>query len=561
MSVTSATVTAARNVSGLADRLLERPHAVLGTLVGAQVLTTLGLALAATHNGWVYFQGGDQIGLTTTGWLVGQLEIPPTVSSYLWPYSLAPITWLTGATFVQALPPLVLMQVLVLAPAALLCVYGIAARIGGRLLGYWAAGLWVGAPFAVIPLFVDRYHERWVDQFLPQALGLTAMSDFPSMVALLAAAYFLVRALPGDRLADAALAGVFAGAAGGLKPPNYLFLAGAFLACAVARRWKEGAVIAGFVAASVLLLVFWKVRGLGTIPVLALEQARLAAGAAPAALDLNLDRYFDMSLDHWRRQMDELREFFWSPRLVQWAPIAGLVAVLRVRRGAIAALLAGWLGAFLFVKGFSPRASIESNTFWRLLMPAWPAYLLLLASIPLLIPTLARRLGDRMRAPAAAAVRLSWVAVAAVLTLAVPFAATAAATRIAPPDMPAILQQFESGTTILTPVDEEIELAAVREGDAVRLRWEEGSTWRAEVFYRVYRTDRAGSDLQCVTEGGVSWNCYFQGTLLATTRDRELVDPSPVPGATYRVGVGTNWANDPDAGDVFVFSPPAVAAP
>ena len=30
-----------------------------------------------------------------------------------------------------------------------------------------------------------------------------------------------------------------------------------------------------------------------------------------------------------------------------------LIAVVRVRRGAIAALLAGWLGAFVVVKGFS----------------------------------------------------------------------------------------------------------------------------------------------------------------------------------------------------------------
>ena len=71
------------------------------------------------------------------------------------------------------------------------------------------------------------------------------------------------------------------------------------------------------------------------------------------------------------------------------------VAVLRVRRGAVAALLGGWLGAFLVVKGFSTAGDIEANTFWRLLMPAWPAYLLLVASIPLLVPTLARRLGER----------------------------------------------------------------------------------------------------------------------------------------------------------------------
>ena len=101
---------------------------------------------------------------------------------------LTPITWVTGPTFVQALPPLVLFQVLVLGPIALLCVYGIASPIGGRLLGYWASFLWVVAPFAAIPLFVDRYQERWGEQFLPQALGLTAMADFPSMVLVLASA-------------------------------------------------------------------------------------------------------------------------------------------------------------------------------------------------------------------------------------------------------------------------------------------------------------------------------------------------------------------------------------
>ena len=114
--------------------------------------------------------------------------------------------------------------------------------------------------------------------------------------------------------------------------------------------------------------------------------------------------------------MDQLREFFWSARLAQWAPLAGLVAVLRVRRGAIAALLGGWLGAFLVVKGFSPRASIEANTFWRLLMPAWPAYLLLFASIPLLVPTLARRLGRRVQPSASSrTIAVRWIVVAAVL--------------------------------------------------------------------------------------------------------------------------------------------------
>ena len=153
--------------------------------------------------------------------------------------------------------------------------------------------------------------------------------------------------------------------------------------------------------------------------------------------------------------MDELREFFLSARIAQWAPFAGLIAVVRVRRGAIAALLGGWLAAYVVVKGFSPRASIESNTFWRLLMPAWPAYLLLFASIPLLVPTLARRLGDRAQAPRAASIGWRWVVVAAVVALAVPFGVIAASDRIEPPT-PAIVQTTESDTTILTPVDDGI---------------------------------------------------------------------------------------------------------
>ena len=171
---------------------------------------------------------------------------------------------------------------LVLGPLALLCVYGIAARIGGRLLGYWASFLWVVAPFAAIPLFVDRYQERWIEQFLPQALGLTAMADFPSMVLVLAAALFVVRSLSPGRVTDAVLAGVLIGAAAALKPPNLLVAGGAVLAYVVARRWREGLACGAAIVPALLVLLLWKVRGLGEIPAFALEQTRLAAGVGAA---------------------------------------------------------------------------------------------------------------------------------------------------------------------------------------------------------------------------------------------------------------------------------------
>lgn len=557
MSVASSSIGAAREAGRTVDQLLERPRAVLATLAGLQIAATAVLGLSVTHNGWVWFQGGDQIWLTTQGWLLGHLELPPTEVGYLWSLLVAPIMWITGPTYVQALPPLVVLQVLVLGPIAILCVYGIASHIGGRLLGYWAAFLWVIAPFTAIPLFVDRYHERWTEQFVPQALGLTAMSDFPSTVLVLASALFLVRSLDADRLTDALLAGLLLGAAGGTKPPNLLMGFGAVLAYLVARRWREGIAFCAAVVPSLLVILLWKERGLGSLPVLSFQEVRVAAGAT-GVLALDVDRYIELDLDHWRQQMNYLREFFWSARLAQWAPFAGLLAVLRMRRGAIAALLGGWLAAFLLVKGFSVRADIQANTFWRLLMPAWPAYLILFASIPLLVPTLARRLGGRVQPPGTRPVGRRALVVAAVLTVVVPAAAIAASSPSTGPER--AVMQDDAGNFILTSIDDGVELEVSPAPGGQLLRWTSGGPWRANVFYRVYRSEDEGTDCEH-NEGSTAVYCFIRALPIATTRETEYLDPSPPPGATYRIGVATNWADDAERGDVFAFSRPVTAAP
>jgi hypothetical protein len=556
VSVVASTAAAARWSGRTVDRLLERPRTVVGSLIGLQIGATAVLALSVDHNGWVWFQGGDQIWLSSQGWLLGQLELPPTELGYLWSYVLSPIMWVTGPTYVQALPPLVVLQVLVLGPVALLCIYDLASRIGGRLLGYWSAFLWAIAPFASIPLFVDRYQERFGEHFLPQALGLTAMSDFPSMVLVLASAVFVVRSLDAGRMTDAVLAGLLLGAATAVKPPNLLMGVGAALAYLVARRWRAGFAFGAAIVPSLLVLALWKERGLGGIPALGLEETRLAVGAATTAISVDLDQYLELDVDHWLRQMDFMREFFFSARVAQWAPVAGLIAVLRVRRSAIAALLGGWLAAFLVVKGFSPRADIEQNSFWRLLMPAWPAYLLLFAAIPLLVPTLARRLGERLHPPSSRPVARRWIAVVAVVTVLVPASAIAVSSPLEGPDL--ALTQDDAGNFILTSVDDSIELSVERVPEGHRLTWEDGP-WRANVFYRIYRAE--GEDVECEnTDGHPAQSCYVRGTPVATVREREYLDADAPPGATYRVGVGANWVDDLAFGDVFVFSPPAVAA-
>jgi hypothetical protein len=558
--VAESTFAAARRAGRTIDVLLEHPRAVLGTLIGLQIAAIGVLAASIAHNGWVYFHGGDQIWLTSQAWLLGHLELPPTELGYLWSFVLAPIMWITGPTYVQAMPLVIALNVFVLGPVAILCIYGIAARIGGRLLGYWAAFLWVVAPFASIPLFVDRYQERWSEHFLPQALGLTSLSDYPSMVLVLAAAFFIVRSIDAGRMSEAVLAGLLLGAAGGMKPPNLLLGVGAVLAYPVARRWREGIAFGAAIVPSLLVLAFWKYRGLDELPALAFEYVRVAAGSS-AVVALDIDRYLELDVDHWRQQMNELREFFWSARLAQWAPFAGLLAVLRVRRWPIAALLAGWLGAFLVVKGFSTRASIEANTFWRLLMPAWPAYLLLFASIPLLVPTLARRLGERLRPPPIASLRPAWVIAAAVVTVAVPAAAIAASSPVDSPRL-AVFQD-DVDNYILTSIEEDVEVTATRVGSGVAVSWTGGGPWRSNVFYRVYRADDPSQEIECEqSDGANAYYCYLRSPPIATTRELSWLDPSPPPGgAIYRIGVATNWLDDETQGDVFAFSPPTSVAP
>ncbi len=535
------------------DTVTANVRAALAAIVVGQVALTVALFFSVEHNGWLTYQGGDQIWLLTSGWLLGQGTIPYALVGWAWPLVVAPFSWVTGASSIQMLPLTTGLQVLVLGPIATLAVYDIATRVAGRAAGLWSAAAFVVVPVAVTPLFVDRYQERWTDQVLVQFYGLTQLADFPSTVLVLVSAALVLRSLDDGALREAALAGAVAGLAAGMKPSNYLFLAGPALAYLVARRWREGALFAAMLAPATLTLAIWKERGIGTIPAFAAGVAHVAASDVPSLplADSFLDR-FPLDLEDWKRNMSNLREFFWSARLAQWAPLAGAIAVAR-RSVPASVLLLGWLLAYVVVKGSSDVASIENGSFWRLVMPALPAYLLLVAAIPLLVPTLASRLGRRLDPPPARRPGRRLVTAVIVTVAVVPAAAVLAATPQSGPD------QALDVDDILVPVDgDTVTVRAERVDRGQRLTWTDATT-RATTFYKVYRTEGAGADHFCETEGGD--RCELRMLELATTRERVFVDPSPVPGATYRVGVAANWLDDTAEGDVFVISPPTAAAP
>ncbi len=469
---------------------------------------------------------------------------------------LLPFAWLAEADYVSFLPWTMALDVLVLGPIALWCVYALAARIGGRLLGLWAAALWVAAPFLAIPFFRPDYHDRYVEQFLPQALGLTALADFPSMVCLLVAAWLLVRALDAGDWTNATAAGLAAGFAIAIKPANVLFLAGPLLLVLLARRFRLVLPYAAGLAPPLLLLLLWKVRGLGDLPVLALEQTRLAAGstlAPPLGVSIDVGRYLDLDWANFRSNMAELREFFWSARVLQWLPFAGAFAVGR-RSVPLAGLLAGWFAAFLVVKGTPAQSTVESGSFFRLLMPAYPAYFLLAASLPLLVPRAASRIPKRLLPGRPAAIPRRVLAGVGVVFVLLPLLVISLVS-------PLSREQPEAITigSIMTPVDPSIEVDVRADGARRTLTWTHRDFGATEVFYRVFRTAADGLDFDCLAEG--SPDCRLQMLPLGSTRAPVFSDGSPPANALYRIGVATNWQNDAEGGDVIALSPPLAATP
>ena len=170
----------------------------------------------------------------------------------------------------------------------------------------------------------------------------------------------------------ALFAGLLAALATAVLPVAAAVAVGAGLALAAARRWRgllEAAIGLGAGLAPTLL---WRERALGTVT---LTLGHPSWGAFDAA-------------------MANVREYFWSNRLLQWLPVAGTVGMLRLARPA-AALLAGWLGALVLVVVAAPSDFTNGRIFIDLI-PSWPAYALLVAAVPALVPRLTHRLRGRL---------------------------------------------------------------------------------------------------------------------------------------------------------------------
>jgi hypothetical protein len=553
--VTSQAATAAGRLDVLGDRLhgavralnAVRPLYVVGALVGVQWAALLVFALTVRHNGWLYYAGGDQLWHYTGAYLLGHGSLPPSYVGYGWSILLAPVALIAGPNIVSALPAIVLVDTVVLLPLALVCVYAIADRIAGRLFGYWAALVWIVLPYLGIVFVEQGYHQKYTELTLPQVLGLSTVPDFPSTVALLVGAYFCLRALDSRSWHAAAAAGLAVGYSIAIKPSNTLFLFAPPLLFLVRGRRALLPFALGL-APALLTLVLWKYRGLGQLAAAPAEPMPLAGG-----IDSLGRRIYNPDLNSWEhlhQVLLGLREHFWASRVIEWLPIAGMVALtLRSLRGFL--LLAPWFTAYLLLKGTYLPASIDDASIFRILMPAFPAFVLLTASVVLLVPGVRARPGPAQRRLAGGRLKVAFATAVAVFAVA-PLAVVAATPPLHDEGRRAVEQPY-----VLVPVNSEIAPRGSVTGGEVRLSWKPTPSRAAGVFYRILRAPGPTGGLGCAGRlHGSADQCRVYADSPGVAREPSFVD-HPGPGTwTYRVGVSGNWLDDFAYGDITVLSPP-----
>lgn len=523
-----------------------RPAYVVGLFVVVQWLATLALALSIRHNGWLYYHGGDQVWFWTTSWLVGQGHLPPTSVGFGWSVLLFPLTYVLGPNLVNALPVIIVINVAFLMPIAIVALYGVASRLGGRLFGYWTLLLWVTLPFIGIKYTNTGFKARYTERSLPDSFGLTALSDFPHMVLLLVAAYLVVRVLQRFDWTDGILAGLLAGFAIGTKPSGSLFLAGVVLAFVVLRRWHAAAAFAIGFAPCLLALLVWKWRGLGYVPLFQADGIRVAAGAViqPIGATLGLGKYFNVDWYFLNKNLESLQEHFWSARVVEWTLLAGTFALLRLSRVALLVFGAGFW-SLLLVKGSSELGRLESGSLLHMLVPVIPAFVLLVAALPLLLPRVPRHLPE-VPPPApwgTPRLRLTAISAAVILFAVVPIALAGSSTRT---------DHFAYTSSGPIPVTGDLGLTVQRSFKNALLSWKpQRPAGTDDVFYVVLRSP--GS-----TCSGRPFMVACS-TTVATTRDTSYIDEVKTPGFySYTVLFGANWIDDPIAGDEYLASRPVM---
>jgi hypothetical protein len=537
---------------------------VLTVLIALQWAVVGIIASLSAHNGFVFYNGGDDTWYYTSAWVLGHGHVPNASVGYGYPLLLAPLARLGGPNLLAGLPYVIGLNLLVLWPIAVCCVYGIAKLIGGRGYAYLATLAWTVLPALSIPYFYERYHFRYINVTLAPSLGLTALADFPGMVCLLIAGYFGLQAVTLRQSPDALFAGLAAGLAIAVKPSNAVFLPAPVAALVIARYGRGLLELAVGLAPVAVALALWKYRGIGYLPLLQNAPASSALGRftdVPLG-GLSIHKYVPLNWGQLQNNIDYIREYAWSLRLLTWIIAAGAIGLAR-RSGAGAVLILTWLASYVLLKGSSPVVNVKSGSFFRYMAPAFPAFFLLAASIPLLVPVWGPRLAGSGRATVPwPTTQLAWkrlLRLAAVVSI-LPILALLVFRPLTTPDAARVtdFDQYVPANTFGLS-------ATVDSTGSVLLDWPSQRASGARVSYFVFRTPIGATPpdgLTCTLQVHASATCAFYTDTLdrfiiptATTFLTSWRDTPPHSGTwDYRVALRASESKQTSTGDFMMFS-------
>jgi hypothetical protein len=189
-------------------------------------------------------------------------------------------------------------------------------------------------------------------------------------------------------------------------------------------------------------------------------------------------------------------------------------------------------------------------------MPAFPAFILLLASVPLLLPHAPSRLRELRPAfrSSPRRIRTGLIGAAVGVSAVVPLGVFAAASTTGS----AAAASITSGA-MPVPTNVDLGLSARTSGTDVVLRWKPQAASARPVFYRIWRArSGAGDGFTCSQPQVGGRSCVVALPEVGVTREPVFEDRPGKGRWVYRVTVAANWLNDPTQGDIYLVSRPVV---
>jgi hypothetical protein len=237
----------------------------------------------------------------------------------------------------------------------------------------------------------------------------------------------------------------------------------------------------------------------------------------------------NIDFHHFARTAHELSEVLWSLRLLEFFLVAGAVGlVARARWKGLFVL--GWFVAFAVIKGGVSYANVYDTSLYRFLLPAWPAWTLIIAGVVFCWPGAARRartIASAARADAAARRPGRRLLVATGLVLALgPLVLVVA---VSPARKGAIVQENYVGAPVAA-LDFGLK-AYQTDPHTVRLTWDSQQTKRAKTTYAVFKAKDDGCDYPLPAL------CRFRMPLIGTAHAAGFSDTQAVGSVQYRVGL------------------------